>query len=366
MLLTSHNIAYYLIERGLVDFADVVNGDLVIAETTRRNRNFRVIRRERESYFAKQIQNWNAQAIGSLQCEAACYSLAQAREEFAPLAELMPAYRLYDPSRHVLVTQLLPNAEDLASYHRRLGHFPEEIAVSLGRLLGGYHRTITGKRLESPHTAFLRRQVPWILQLHEQHPAFLTALSPANTELLRIVRSYPDLSAVLDALRRDWQPTSLIHGDMKWDNCVICRDDGEEGPVRLKIVDWEIADIGDPSWDVGAILQAYVSFWLLSIPMSNDGSRTALVDHAQYPLARMQPAIKAFWDAYATTREWSEREKAVGLERSVKYGAGRMIQTAYEYMQYAQHLTPAAINLLQVSLNMLTRPADAIHHLLGM
>lgn len=365
MLLTSHNIAYYLIEHGLIGFADIVNGDLTIAETTRRNRNFRVFRKGGQSYFVKQIQGWTPQAIATLQCEAACYSLAQSDPKFAGLAALMPAYRLYDSTRQALVTELLPEAEDLSEYHRRLGRFPADIALSLGRSLGAYHRNTAVAPSDGPHAAFFRKQMPWILQLHEQDPSSITALSPANAELLRIVRSYPDLTRVLDALRRDWQVRCLIHGDMKWDNCVLYHPPDDDGTIRLRVVDWELADIGDPCWDVGAILQAYVCFWLLSIPVTAGGSATALVDFAQYPLEKMQPAIRAFWNAYVSALELDEAGAGVCLERSVKYAAARMIQTAYEYMQYAQQLTASAIYLLQVSLNMLTRPADAITHLLG-
>jgi hypothetical protein len=52
------------------------------------------------------------------------------------------------------------------------------------------------------------------------------------------------------------------------------------------------------------------------------------------------------------------------LERSTLYCAARMIQTAYEQMHYAPSLTTPGISLLQTTLNILTRPRDAIEQLL--
>lgn len=54
------------------------------------------------------------------------------------------------------------------------------------------------------------------------------------------------------------------------------------------------------------------------------------------------------------------------LERSAKYGAARMIQTVYEYMFRSPQLTPNALCLLQVSMNILQQPREAIEHLLAL
>src|ERR1051325_10320749 len=104
MIITTANISYYLLDKGLITAESVVDGDLMIVEITRRNRNFKVIRQQHQSFFLKQIQNWEPLAITTLQREATCYQLAQREAELAPLAALMPRYYLYDSSRHILVT----------------------------------------------------------------------------------------------------------------------------------------------------------------------------------------------------------------------------------------------------------------------
>jgi aminoglycoside phosphotransferase (APT) family kinase protein len=147
---------------------------------------------------------------------------------------------------------------------------------------------------------------------------------------------------------------------MKWDNCLV---DGDAGNVR--IVDWELADIGDPSWDVGAVLQSYVSFWVLSLPVGQTTDSEALARGAQYPLENMQAAIRAFWVSYCESRGAGRGDAAL-LERTIRFAAARMVLTAYETMQFSPHLSAHARYLLQVSLNMLTRPRDAARDLLSL
>jgi hypothetical protein len=366
MVITSNNICYYLLERGLITAESVVDGDFVVVDVTRRNRNFKIIRRQFPSLFIKQIQNWEPQAVATLQCEATCYLLAHSDVELAGLALLTPRYYLYDPTRHILITELLPEAENLSDYHRRLSKFPVEIAEKIGRALGSYHRENITKLKEGPHNAVFPKQVPWILSINQKNLQIFQALSAANSQLFNIVQTYPEFDQALDELRAGWKFDNLIHGDLKWDNCVVYRTNGNGEDLGFKIVDWELADFGDSRWDVGAILQAYLCFWIMSIPANSEMSPAQFVEMAQYPLEDMQPAIGAFWKAYLETLQVEGPKAEELLQTCVKYGAARMIQTAYEYMQYSPQITASALYLLQVSLNILKRPNEAISHLLGM
>ena len=184
--------------------------------------------------------------------------------------------------------------------------------------------------------------------------------------MFSIVRSYPEFNETLDELRDKWRFDSLIHGDMKWDNLVVSVAEENGKGESVKIVDWELADIGDARWDVGAILQSYLSFWILSIPPNAEANAEQLERLAQYPLEPMQPAIRAFWKTYIATRQIGNEEGRQLLESCVKFGAARMIQTAYEYMQYSPQISASALYLLQVSLNTLKSPKEAISDLLSL
>jgi aminoglycoside phosphotransferase (APT) family kinase protein len=358
MILTTRTVVYYLLERGLLTPASVVDGDLLVVATNSRNRNFKIIRQQHPSYFVKQVQQWDSQSIGLLQREATCYWRATHDPDFAPLAALAPHYHLYDPARHTLVIDLV-QGENLSQYHRRLGIFPLQVAAQLGERMGCYHREIqTAPAKVTDGPAVFPKEVPWILSAHRLGQSPLETLGNANQQILAVIQRYADFHRYLDQLRSRWQFDFFIHGDMKWDNCVVFRENSQE---EIKFVDWETADFGDAAWDVGAIFQSYLAFWIMSIP-----AIPGEVFHlATYPIEAMQPALRAFWQAYVAARELTGEVRQETLIRSMGYGAARMLQTAYEHMFYSPQLTVNALRQLQVSLNILSDPEAAIRELLN-
>lgn len=380
MIITKENITHYLLGRGLLSFDSVVDGDLLVVEATSRNRNFKVIRAAGPGYFVKQVKTFEPQAVETLRYETACYWLSHNDPDFEPLAALMPKFYDSDPARHALVIELLPEGGSLSDYHRQSGAFPVEVGVQMGRILGTYQREMGRRLREGAKSNAFARRVPWILSLHQLNQNLFGQLSAANTQVLNIVQSYPDFPQTLDRMSAGWRFDSLIHGDIKWDNLHVTtgRDETEvstgaksEGKkagatMNLRLVDWELADFGDACWDAGAVFQSYLSFWVFSMPAVAGVPAEQLVGAAQFPVEKMQPAIRAFWKTYVETRGLNREEARDALERSVSYGAARMIQTAYEYMFHAPQITTSALYLLQLSLNILKSPREATASLLAL
>jgi hypothetical protein len=365
MLLNSDSVAHYLLQRGFMTFDSVVDGDLLVLEVTRRNRNFKIIRQRYPGLFVKQVQQWDPQAIATLQREAWCYSLAQTVPELAALAKLLPGYRSYDPQRNVLVLELLSGYESLAEYQHRLGKFPVEIAMTLGEALGQYHSATREKLERIPQASIFPKMAPWVLSIHQQQPTWFQSLSAANSQLLGIVKKYDQFATTLDDLRSHWSHSSLIHGDIKWDNCLIQPATETNDKPNLKVIDWELADLGDALWDVGAILQSYLSYWILSMPTWPGATPEELIAKAPYPLEAFQAAIQAFWSKYREVAEISKKQRKEWLGRSIRYGAARMIQSAYEALTFSMQMNPNALYLLQVSMNILLNPEEATQELFG-
>lgn len=366
MNLVAQSLVRYLLDIGAIDHSSVVDGDLIITDSTRRHRNFKVQQARAPGCFVKQVQAGQAQADVSLHREAVCYWLVATDPHFAALRPLLPCYRSYDGAQQALVIELLPQSENITEHHQRLGRFPIQVATLLGRELGRAHRDVSDPGPQATGMQVFPRAVPWILSIHTVAAAQFDRLSAANAQILGIVRQYPEFQSTLDALRAQWTIGGLIHGDMKWDNCLVFGKSGEPGTLDLKIIDWELADFGDLAWDVGAIFQSYLSFWILSMPQHDEASSEKLIEQAKYPLDAMQPAIHAFWRSYVDARQLASPSESAMLQRCVQYAAARMIQTAYEHMSYAPKVSMSTVRLLQVSINVLTRPAEAIRDLLGM
>jgi thiamine kinase-like enzyme len=202
-----------------------------------------------------------------------------------------------------------------------------------------------------------------MLSIHRPTLALYHEISAANLQLIKTIQRFPQFGQHLDALRGGWTHTALVHYDIKWENLLVGRGSGSS--LKLKIVDWEMAGLGDPCWDTGAMFGEYLSYWLLSIPITGSDPPDRFLEMARYPLATMQPAMRAFWQAYTARMNLDQETVSQWLMRSVGYAAVRLIQTAFEQSQAAVQLTGNALSFLQVSLNMMQRPLEAAVHLLG-
>ncbi len=355
MFLGSDNVAYYLAERQLLTLESVVAGDFMVVDQSSRNYNFKVIRERSPGFFIKQVRQRTPDLTASFEREAACYRLAGDGGAFAALKPLMPDFHHFDPRHYVMVLGLL-DAESLWQYHRRLKHFPAELAELQGEKLGDYH---TGVRIadgDAPELAPFPRVLPWILSIHESSPSYIQQLSRGNAEIISILRQYPEFPRALKEVKRSWRRNVLIHGDVKWENLMVIDGDEED----LKVVDWEMADVGDECWDVGAIFQSYLTFWIFSLPLDASMDLAAASAEAPYDEDEMKRAMSAFWHRYAARRQLRAKSYRRLRERSMRCAAARMIQTAFESVQQSPQVTPHALCKLQMSMNILKDPATAV------
>jgi hypothetical protein len=362
VILSPENLVYYLLERGLVTPESVVNSGIEISEIPRRNRNFKIKQRNGPGYFLKQVRQWEPETLRTLQSEAQCYRLATEDPTFSDLASIVPHFHSFDPRRSVLVTELLDGAETVNEHHFRNAAFPVEVAQQLGRTFGNYHRKAI---LNPPGTldGMFSRRPAWALSMHDMPPHTVPNLSGGIHQLLGMVRQFPQFGTALEKLRAEWRFEVLLHGDIKWDNCVLCP--GSNGDLQLKIVDWEMADWGDSCWDLAGIFSAYLSFWVQSLPANGAANPDMLVAQAQFPIEKMQPAMQSFWNTYCECRELPPKAAQELLLRTVLYAGARNIQTAFEVLQTSPTANAGTVLLLQLSMNVLGNPETASRELLG-
>lgn len=364
MFVDQGNVAYFLAERRLLTFDSVVDGDFMIVDQTSRNRNLKIVRRKSPGFFIKQIGNQSPDYMESMKREATCYRLAKEHPDFQSLHSLLPEFHHFDEKNHILIIELLPNSESLWEYHQRIGRFPLEVAKLQGEKLGAYHSQINIDGHQDEIQVF-KRQVPWILSIHETNPLYLGQVSQGNSQLIAILQQYPEFQTALAQIKAEWKHTALIHGDIKWENMMLTYRDGEES-VELKIIDWEIADIGDECWDVGAVLQAYLTFWIFSLPMNNTAGLAETANSSPFDTEGIKPALAAYWTSYAESRNLDESTSRQMLVRCMSCAAARMIQTAYESIQMTPQISPHALCKLQMSMNILREPETAVGDLIGL
>jgi thiamine kinase-like enzyme len=354
--LNKNDLVHYLLERGLLDRRAVVDGDVMVVEGVRRHHNYSVVRRNGPGLFVKQMQPDQAFSAQTLQKEAACYVMMEGDPALEPIHALMPRFRSYDPDRHILVLELIGNGENLTELHRRVNAFPLDVARRIGELLARYHDVSSRELLPRANAAIFQGQPPWILSFHLVPRGSMQSMSAANGQFMTILQSYPQFGQALDRVRAGWRRNALVHGDMKFDNVVVRGDD-----ESMHVVDWELADVGDSAWDVASILQAYLTWWISTLQRVPNAEG----DPSIYPLESIQPAMHAFWDAYASSRRLSIRDASSELERAVSYAGARMLQSVYESLAWAPALTQHAVWQVQACINILEQPAAAATDLLG-
>ena len=234
---------------------------------------------------------------------------------------------------------------------------PEQTLASVGTALSQIH----GIAMPSPICTSLTT-VPTHPIIHGRlSPKTLEEMSTASRRLAVLIDEIEPLKFQLSLLAGgSWR--CLIHNDLKWDNILVHPREGETEPTEVKLIDWEMAGLGDPCWDVGTVLSEFVAFWALSIPVVGGEPYEGL---AKYPIEDMQPAIRAFWESYAEAMEFDRATARERLLKSVRFAGARLIQTAYERTQTMTHLTPHIYLLLQLSLNIMEGPEEAAEGLFG-
>lgn len=360
MILHKSNLVHFLVDRGLVDAGRVADGGLSMREIPRHNRNFAVALDGAPGLFVKQPFLRDELSLACVRREAECYRLARDTAAWEPLRGLLPTLVHYDEAGTTLVVELLDGAESMQDHHARFRAFPTGTARRLGAALGACHRIPAGDAALQA-LSFTR---PWVL-FRELLPVQLAG-EPTLSWVLECVNETPPFRAALDALAGEWRNDALIHADMKWENCLVRGGDGGEGEPELRLVDWELAGAGDSAWDLGGALHSYLSCWVLGLPLDAAASPQAMLRCSAYPVSAIHPAVRALWAAYVQARGLDADEARVLLRRAVGLTGARLVQTTWEYGRTAAAVPAYRHLLLQLAMNVATRPAEAARTLLGL
>ena len=267
-------------------------------------------------------------------------------------AGLGPRVLAWDPTSQVLVTELL-GGETLTDRVRRLGHLPPGLAARLGAALGALH--------SAPGPPDFAADVPGVLRLHRPSPAALGHRTRGQIELARLLQRDRDACAALDAAALDWRALAAIHGDVRWDNVIVQTPQGP-GDVAMRLVDWELAGCGDPSWDVGSCIAAATLDELAGVSGFACGPTAA----ADIALGLARPATAAMWHAWADRMRLAGRRAVEVRDRAALLSGARLLQFAHEIAGESDHgLESRARLAARVGVNILKRPREAAEILLG-
>ncbi len=159
-------------------------------------------------------------------------------------------------------------------------------------------------------------------------------------------------------MRREWTAGSLIHGDLKGTNLAVA----STGPMLL---DWELAQWGDPAWDLAGIFQAVISEDVLGLDLAAQTDSSQAMESLGSMVAARRPDLAAFWELYRDASGLGREEAELLRGRLALHTGLRLIKTAYEWCQSETRIPGRAAALLQLGLNMLRQPGPALPAVLG-
>jgi aminoglycoside phosphotransferase (APT) family kinase protein len=339
-VLEQSDMAHYLLSLGVVKPREVMDEGFTVVDASRRNRVYLATTSAGPTFVVKQASEPGAPSLAT---EAAILG-ELAREPV--LAGHVPAVVVHEPGG-CLVLRTPGRARDW-SEHR--GRFSAARARTLGRVVARLHDL----PVDAPRPA-----TPMSLLLALPPYALVAGLSFAAQDLVARVQGSDFLCGRLEELRTATCEDALVHGDLRWENCLSLPSPGSARRTRLLLADWEAAGRGDPALDAGAVLAEFLRAWVGSIPIVEPADPGRLVAQARVPLAAMRPAMAAFWDAYRA-------ERPLPLRRVVEMTAVRLLQTAIEVAQGLAATTAHVVTLLQLADNMLRGPDVAAEQLLGL
>ena len=356
-MLTVDNAYAFLRDRGLLSPAAVVDDDLEITSSTRRNRNLQVKTENGGCYLIKQPEAEARGAHETISREIGFYRLCQEQPAAAPVRALLPRLVHSAVGDTLLVLDLVPNSTQLWPHYETSGPeaFPVAAAHAVGAALGLVHRTFAVPQLlHAARSAGLADDPPAPLSLAHPSPDIRSYISPGALEIIRRVQAEDGLVPRLDAIAAGWTATTVVHGDVKLDN-ILLQDAASAGSdpsaQRVYLVDWELVQRGDPAWDVAGALRDFIFFWIIF--MQHDLEPDDMAARARFPLAVLQPAIRQLWASYRAAVVESAAVTEALLVRAIGYSGVRMIRTALDLASSFTDVPAPADLLLRVAVNLL-------------
>jgi tRNA A-37 threonylcarbamoyl transferase component Bud32 len=336
-VLTRRDAIQHLLRLGLLTPEDLVGQHITASEYVGRNHLVRVERPGAPCYIVKQPRDVNTPDAVTMWTEAAIFWLSVNDPVFGVLARWMPKYYHYDEPNKVLTIELLAASDSLMAKQMAGAALDPRLLRDVGRAFGTLHGPASQVLREERTRRLFRTGIAWVLTLGAPQSPYVPGTAAAQS-IVAAVLARPDALAALARTRADWRDAHIVHGDAKAANVLILQD----GSVR--VVDWEIAALGDGLWDIAGIVHSL----LMPNPLA-----------APEPLAvaqtRAQALIDALWDGYveAFPPPAHLADPRVAL---LRLAGARMIQTCLESTQFVNQVYATTPALLQAGLELLIRP----------
>ena len=266
------------------------------------------------------------------------------------LAHVLPRCAYRSDGEHCFVLDYVQRSENLRLHWARKQRLPAFHATRLGTLLSVLH----GASVSPGNKLKWHAAGPSILKLCTPQASHYLDSSPAVLRTIGLLQRSTSLQQALADLENGWQPTHLCHNDIRSENLLLTRSTPSARVSGLMLIDWELAGMGDPAWDLAGVLSEYAGYFIDSIPTSSHFPPGRFLPWANFGTWHVRELAQRFWSAYSTgggaACEAGPAETL--LRKALGFVPARLAQTAIERVQRKSSVDLANGMLLQLAENM--------------
>ena len=324
MVLTLDNCCDYLLLFGFIDKKSIIEGDLLIRDASSRNTNFLVNRFQDKSknILVKQPDILDEDYIQSMEIEANIYKLIYSEVEFEEIRAFIPEYLKYDEKNHILIMKQLNGVCRIFDYFY-YGPFIADSCIIAGfaNCLAAMHNIPT----EVLKNSSLKEAYPWFLDVsNKDYQKNIKENYPIAYDVMKEVFNNKAWMKTLKKARSSWKNDSFIHLDVRFTNWMISyrHQAGTDSPIWL--IDWEMAGIGDPAWDLSFLIGDWIS--LGHYLKKNYDKKFPKIEN------KIIQQINIFWHQYCKKRNFNVGEKTELKSRVAQYLLVKFFLILYELL----------------------------------
>lgn len=348
MQLNIHNVCEYLLDKNYLKPEGVFASGFYYIEESRRNKNFLIRTPNNSGILLKQVRAFELAKTYSIENEARIYWLVKNENSFADLKIYLPHFIGFDSSSYILAIELLVGYYDLLNYYESNYNFIDAIPIKQAQILNSFHNTLDFYS-ESNIANLFKGGIPWIFNLPDASPQEVNLISKADYEIFYYIRNNEEFCQQIRLLKQNWDSNSVIHGDIKMPNFLINHN------LDVKLIDWEMVQIGDYLWDVAGVFNDYFLFWT-NLKHTNNGNIPKNTE------ANLFKSLNVFWSAYE--RNSIKKTDQSTIDKIGKYTAMRIIQTCIEHSHFKDKMSVKSKSLIDLSIRLMFNPSQVLRTIL--
>ena len=266
-------------------------------------------------------------------------------------SRLAPRLTDFDSGQRLLITESVDGYVPLDRHLRRTLLADPAAATAAGLALSRLHE-------HAPEMSGTAVRIPFPLAESAPLTPEDFAIRPAGfAQLSAVLHQSRD---AIDKLASRWRHSHFIHGDFKADNLLLRVEPRLKGQPPIVVVDWEMAGVGDPMWDIGSFAGSVLLAWMQVLAPAA-ANADALASQDANPVRRqigyflltyrhMAPKVFDATDSFAAT--------------AFQYAGIFMLHRVAVGLEITGLLDPAASLLLAFGGSLLNRPEKAVASLL--